>query len=335
MGCKKLKMYRDNFAEYRDIASNLVYGDPCGGNENITFIIPTYKRPEKVRRAIYSILRQQTKVKYDIVVVDNEAELNTDTQKVLAKICEDNKNVFYYKNEENIGMFPNWNRCYELAKGEWCCILMSDDELKPDYLDRVVETQQKYHLDCVRVGSDIFDQSGRHVKEKSIFDKKYHNWRGHVQHIDKSYFIFRGALPPSGMFVKREAIIELGGYDPQFYPSSDFEMDTHLVTNFNVGMLWERLCITHTDDSASMRKEVIKQSIYEGYRINAMLTHNGKESVFLSAISNVKYYITIERVGLNKSDYEEIDYKWDKWIFKILYKVAYHINRIFEIVGLR
>ena len=36
----------------------------------------------------------------------------------------------YYKNEKNIGMYGNWNRCIELSNGEYLTIL-NDDKASP------------------------------------------------------------------------------------------------------------------------------------------------------------------------------------------------------------
>lgn len=329
-------MKKDNFSEFSQIKSRLISGNKNRDMANITFVIPTYKRPEKIRVAVNSILAQKTKHSFDIVVVDNEPEKDTDTQKYFESLCKQNGNVLYYKNEENIGMFPNWNRCYELAQGEWCCILMSDDELKPDYLDRIVETQQKYGLDCVRVGSDIFDKNGLHVREKSYFERRYHNIKGHLQKIDTSYFIFRGALPPSGMFVRRKIILDLGGYDLRYFPGSDFEFDTRLVHNYKVGMLWERLCITHTDDSTSMRKDVISQSIMIGHKICGEVYRDAyKDHRWTAVLNDIKSFIAIEKSGLDKGDYQDLNSKFDKKMYKNIYKIAYYFNRLLETVGIR
>ena len=45
--------------------------------------------------------------------------------------------ISYYKNKENLGMFGNWNRCLELARGEWVCILHSDDKIMPNYIEEM------------------------------------------------------------------------------------------------------------------------------------------------------------------------------------------------------
>jgi hypothetical protein len=42
-----------------------------------------------------------------------------------------------YKNEFNIGLYGNWNKCLTLAKGKWITILNDDDLLENNFLTEV------------------------------------------------------------------------------------------------------------------------------------------------------------------------------------------------------
>lgn len=327
----------DHFIKYKKIHSKLIYGDLSRKPAIVTFLIPTYKRPETIKRAVNSILNQKSSIEFDILAVDNEPDEDTETQHFFAEICKEHKNIFYYKNEKNIGMFPNWNRCYELARSKWCCILMSDDELKSNYLQRVTAVQKKYHFDCIRVGSDIYDQSGKHVPEYGSLDRRYHNRKGYVKKADKRYFIFRAALPPSGMFVKREAVIALGGYHADFFPSADYEFDSRLVLNYRVGMLWERLCVTYTADSTSMKKDVMFQSVSMGYRINDYVYRNYfRRNKLLLALNDIKTFIAINESGFSADDFQNLNLnkKYNNACFLFLYRVIFRVFRVAESCGL-
>lgn len=323
----------DFFSQYSSVKSNLLYGDLSRESAPITFLIPTYKRPQKIQRALRSILNQKTKEKYDIVVVDNEPERNTETEIFFRKICSEHKNIYYYKNEENIGMFPNWNRCYKLARGEWCCICMSDDELTENYLDRVISVEKRYHFDCIRVGSNVLDQKERHIHVKHFIDRRYHNRKGCVHKISKYYFVFRAALPPSGMFVRKNVVIDLGGYNLDYFPTSDYEFDSRLVTHYKVGMLWERLCVTHTDESTSMQTEVIAKSIHMDFKVNDQVYKQYfRKYKLLNAMNNIKTYISIYKLGLNEDDYSELEKKYNKKMYMLLYRMAFLVYRIIETI---
>lgn len=319
----------DEFVKYKDVKSKLIFG--CEG-ENYTkfcFVIPTYKRAKLLKRALLSLLEQEKDSEFNIVVIDNDEMRNNETEVLMESFVEKHKNMYYYKNEKNIGLFGNWNRCYEIGsqKGEFCCILMDDDELKPDYLRRIKEELNKEDYDCIRVGADILNQENKLTTESGLTER-YHNRPGHMEKIDWRYFLFRGALPPSGMCIKGSVMRRLGGYKEEYWPGSDFELDTRLVRDYKVGMLWERLCVTHTEVSTSKQEKTEKASIYMGY----LLCKKTYNEVFdkkhkYDWIANVRTFIAIDK---NKYDISELgelalDYKYNNVIWKTFYKICYRI----------
>lgn len=89
----------------------------------ISILIPTYNRPEKTLRAVYSAL-QQNYSHIEVIVTDNSD--NDQTKNLLESIISD-KRLRYYKNEANIGLLNNWKKALGLAKGAYIKILFSDD----------------------------------------------------------------------------------------------------------------------------------------------------------------------------------------------------------------
>lgn len=89
----------------------------------ISILIPTYNRPEKTLRAVYSAL-QQNYSHIEVIVTDNSD--NDQTKNLLESIISD-KRLRYYKNETNIGLLNNWKKALGLAKGAYIKILFSDD----------------------------------------------------------------------------------------------------------------------------------------------------------------------------------------------------------------
>lgn len=126
--------YKDNFAKYKHIKSNLLVGEIENIlNPKITIAIPTYKRAVLISDSINSILNQVKFDDYEIIIIDNEAnQEENETEKLMKQY--NNPKILYYKNEENIGMFGNWNRCIELARGKYITILNDDDWLEEEFL---------------------------------------------------------------------------------------------------------------------------------------------------------------------------------------------------------
>ncbi len=199
----------DNFEKYKHIKSRLILGDTRREIPRYCFVVPTYKRPKQLKRALLSIYNQKNAPQYDVVVVDNDNAMNTETENMIRN-CQ-KSNLYYYKNEENIGLFGNWNRCYELGRGDYCCFCMDDDEISEFYLERIDAVLRERELDCLRVGESILDENDNPIAEHNILEKRYENRPNHLQYVTWKYFLYRGALPPGGMCIKKMVMLKSGG----------------------------------------------------------------------------------------------------------------------------
>jgi len=99
----------------------------------VSICIPTYNRAEMVGVAINSALAQ-TYPNIEILVVDNASTDNT--SEILQKISD--PRLKFFRNEENLGIFGNFNRCIDHAKGELIHILHSDDYIDPSFTETCV-----------------------------------------------------------------------------------------------------------------------------------------------------------------------------------------------------
>lgn len=92
-----------------------------------SIIIPVYKRVFGFHEALRSALNVSGC--REIVVVDDNSDHNE-----FQEICHsfNDERIRYYKNEQNIGLFGNWNKGIELSTGEFVSVLCSDDFILPD-----------------------------------------------------------------------------------------------------------------------------------------------------------------------------------------------------------
>ena len=93
-------------------------------NYKISIIIPTFNRSKLLVEAIESCLRQDYQ-NLEVIVSDNAS--TDDTSEVVRKYLSDHR-FKYYRNDSNIGMIKNWQKCvYEYISGDFF-ILISDDD---------------------------------------------------------------------------------------------------------------------------------------------------------------------------------------------------------------
>jgi len=125
------------FKRYENIPSEIIEGNlnskPC----KFSFVIPAYRNPTCLRRALESIFAQKNCPAFEILVTDDSEEESVKIHEVIREFLNKDINLFYYKNQKRLGLFGNWNRCYELARSEYCCFLNHDDALTQNYLERV------------------------------------------------------------------------------------------------------------------------------------------------------------------------------------------------------
>ena len=105
----------------------------------VSVCIPTYNRAPLLEGFLASIL-SQTHADFEVIVSDN---CSTDQTRDIISACSDAR-VRYYRNETNIGPYPNMNRLLDLARGDYVCILHDDDVYAPDFLQRESDVLDTY-----------------------------------------------------------------------------------------------------------------------------------------------------------------------------------------------
>lgn len=101
----------------------------------LTVVIPVMNRVDYFEETVKSVLAQT--VPCNIIVVDN----NSDTSFFREK-CE-RLSVKYYKFDERVAMFKNWNRAIGLVETEYVMVLGDDDILSPNYVEHFEEVVTK------------------------------------------------------------------------------------------------------------------------------------------------------------------------------------------------
>lgn len=176
---------------------------------NCTIAIPVFNRRKLVRRALESALEQDIDG-LEIIIVDN---CSADGTFELLNSYDDPR-IKLYRNEENIGLFQNFNRCLDLSNGRYVRLLCSDDRLEPGCLKQEIEIMEQ-NADCV-----LLCTRGRRVNDN-----------GQVLGMQASQF-------PAGVYLGRDAIFATlwvfanHGLNPLNYPSGMLIRQTAIHDRF-------------------------------------------------------------------------------------------------------
>lgn len=98
--------------------------------------IPTYNRPEGLRRTLENISKQ-TFDNIEIIVSDN-CSTDPEVQKVINDFATIDSRIVNVRQKENIGIFQNFKFVLEKAKGDYFMWAADDDEWAPNFIEHLV-----------------------------------------------------------------------------------------------------------------------------------------------------------------------------------------------------
>lgn len=202
----------------------------------VSVCIPAYNYGRFLARAIDSVLAQEY-TDFELIVVDNASE--DDTPAVLARYGD---RIRAHRNERNIGLFGNFARCLELARGEHVKFLAADDWLHPAYLGEAVALLDAHPSAAIVSGPGFFvDEDGRvfGVGTTGVFAPGL---------VSGSYALRAQADllnvvgMPSNTLVRRAALEEAGGFDARFAPAADVHLWGKLLARHDLAWMARPRC---------------------------------------------------------------------------------------------
>lgn len=99
----------------------------------VSVVTPTYNRPEYLKAALTSAV-QQTYQNIEIIVSDNCSPENPQS---IIDSFEDSR-IRFFRNQSNLGMFPNTINAFKKARGKYVASLLDDDVWEKDFLAKLV-----------------------------------------------------------------------------------------------------------------------------------------------------------------------------------------------------
>lgn len=213
----------------------------------------------------------------EILVVDNDpASSGRVAQGVTVGA---NQRLRYFVNAENIGMFGNWNRCIELARGEWFAILNDDDLLDPDFARRVLDILATCSAVDALICSkrtldqriDVAERAGQQSCTTRLLKKimfRGRRWR----RITARHLFWGNVIGNSvGLICRTSDLRALGGFDPADYPSADYYVHARLATQRRLGQIPDVLASIRVAENESMKRDVLHGFLRTGYRMQQAL----------------------------------------------------------------
>ena len=220
----------------------------------VSVIIPTFNRAEKVCRAICSVL-DQTYTDFEIIVVDDGSLDGTSSY-----LAQFKDNVRLITHSMNLGVSAARNSGIKVSRSQLIALLDSDDYWMPEKLDAQVRFFRKNPAAVACQTQEIWMRKGMRVNPGK-------------RHKKPSGYIFERSLKlclvsPSAVMLKRSVLNEVGLFDEGFPVCEDYDLWLRISYRYPIHLINRHLVVKeggYPDQLSASRKGM------DRFRIKAMV----------------------------------------------------------------
>ncbi len=218
----------------------------------ISICIPTYNGSRYIEKCIACCVDQTYR---NIEIIINDDGSSDNTLELIEQFSKQDTRIKLTQNNKNLGLVANWNRCLELASGQYIKWLFQDDLMELNAIESFYDIAKK--------GYDVIVSKRHYVLPDNAteLDKKYydHDIKKLENYFPKNaegfYFSNKQVVDialsnialnfigePSLLFFKKDLINTVGNYDPLFYQICDLEHSMRLSTMKGIYVINKTLC---------------------------------------------------------------------------------------------
>ncbi|MBN3910194.1 MAG: glycosyltransferase family 2 protein [Nostoc sp. NMS1] len=180
----------------------------------VSVIIPTYNRPDYLKQAIGSAIKQ-TYQNIEIIVSDNCSEENT--QAIVASFGD--SRIRFWRHQQNVGMLANQQHGFKMARGKYVASLHDDDMWNEDFLaklvppleenpDLIIAFCDQYIIDANGIINDIGTEENTRGYKRDKLAKGIHQPFYKIGLVDKS-------IPTAASCLIRNNLVDWDSIPPE------------------------------------------------------------------------------------------------------------------------
>jgi len=254
----------------------------------VSIIIPTYKRPERLTRAIDSVLSQTYKNIEIIVVDDNDPDTiyRAETEKEMQKY-KNNSVVKYIKHNCNMNGAVARNTGIKNCNGEFIAFLDDDDEFLQDKIEKQVNKLQELddswgacYTSYKKLNKNNSVQYSAERREGMLL----------TEALMRSLYLGSG----SNLMIRKSVVDKIKGFDESFLRNQDIEFLVRILENYKLAYVDSCSLIVHYEIRENQKtyeqlKEVDLHYISKfQYKISRLSKKEQKKVFTMIALDNFR-----------------------------------------------
>lgn len=256
----------------------------------VSVIIPTYKRPDTLDRAINSVLNQTYK-NIEIFVVDDNNPDSEGRHLTIEKMreFENNPRIHYIKQPKNMNGSVARNTGAWASKGDFIAFLDDDDEFLPEKIESQLKRFSELPDDYVVCYNAFYTQ--KEGGQRRLAPENREGYR-FMEALTRELSIQAG----SNMLIKRFAFEEINGFDESFIRSQDKEIVTRLLKKYKIAYCPVPGVLAHIHNNHGFFDPIKITDYYEekmAYLINELSPAERK--IYDRGMARQRFYYAIVR----------------------------------------
>jgi glycosyltransferase involved in cell wall biosynthesis len=243
----------------------------------ISVCVPVYNGEKYLKACLDSVIAQ-TFSNYEIIICDDGSKDSSTS--IIEEYVQKHQQIKFFKNERNLGLVGNWNRCVELANGTWIKFLFQDDLMNANCLEEMAKhTDAEVELIvCKRnflIESPTEDLTDYYQRRVRTLENTGHFISNDfsaevISKIAADHPSLNFIGEPSLTMFRKIALSKVGGFDDELKQICDLEFLLRIASVFGLRYIPQQLCVFRIHDLSTTSKN-IGGGNYHATHIEALL----------------------------------------------------------------
>ena len=224
----------------------------------VSILMAVYNAEFKLSNTIQSIKNQSLK-DFECIIVDDGSEDRT-----LEYLNQLDDNRFKVIRSSHQGLTKSLNLGLRKCSSEYVARIDADDQSSSDRIKKQSEYLDKYK-DIVAVGSSVQILNNKNSIIREV------NYPTSHHKLKKMYTKKMNSLPHSSLMLRKDKLIELGGYREIFKKAQDYDLVLRLTEIGKIGSIKKPLCQLRYDNNSITNN--LNGNLQVEYSVMALISH--------------------------------------------------------------